>query len=164
VRHEIEDLDGLLLTEEHDIAYCERPSASVPAPQLLAAPATSTWRQTVTPDPVLLFRYSAATFNGHRIHYDRAYAQLTEGYPALVVHGPLMATMLIGLVCRSLPGTAISKFAFKAMAPVFDDRPFHLCASDTEASPDISIWVQDADGRLCIDGHVTLAAGVAPHS
>lgn len=160
VCHRIEDPDGPLLTEEQDIAFCERPRTSDPVGAGIAAPAASTWRQTIVPDPVLLFRYSAVTFNGHRIHYDRRYAEL-EGYPALVVHGPLIATMLAGLVCRHLPGLPISAFAFKAMAPIFDDRPFHLCAHYTEGNPDIRVWVENFEGHLCIDGHVTLGAGIA---
>ena len=161
VLHQVEDLDGPILTEQQDIVYCERPRASDPPREPLVAPAGSTWRQTVVPDPVLLFRYSAATFNAHRIHYDRQYTQLTEGYPALVVHGPLVATMLVGLVCRSLPGSTISTFAFRAIAPIFDDRPFHLCAQHTAADPNIRVWVQDSDGFLCVDGQVTLAVGNA---
>lgn len=162
LRHRIEDRNGPLLSEEQDIVYCELPRASAPVREPVAAPATSTWRQTIVPDPVLLFRYSAATFNGHRIHYDRRFTQISEGYPALLVHGPLMATMLVGLVCRSLPGASISTFGFKAMAPVFDDRPFDLCAQYAGADSDVRVWVQNADGHLCIDGQVTLAGGVTP--
>ena len=160
VRHEVTDAEGPLLTEEQDIAYCERPRSSDAIRSGIAAPTASTWRQTIVPDAVLLFRYSAVTFNGHRIHYDRRYAEL-EGYPALVVHGPLIATMLVGLVSRNLPARPVAAFAFRAMAPIFDDRPFHLCAHVTQGNPDVRVWVENFEGGLCIDGHVTLGDGDA---
>ena len=79
------------------------------------------------PDPVLLFRYSALTFNGHRIHCDRPYATEVEGYPGLIVHGPLIATLLVDLVRRELPDARIRGFAFKAASPLFDIHPFMVC-------------------------------------
>ena len=79
------------------------------------------------PDPVLLFRYSALTFNGHRIHYDRSYVTGVEGYPGLIVHGPLIATLLLDLLRRKLPDAQVKRFSFKAVRPTFDIHPFTVC-------------------------------------
>ncbi len=78
------------------------------------------------PDDVLLFRYSALTFNGHRIHYDRRYVTEVEGYPGLIVHGPLIATLLVDLLRRQLPEARLSKFEFRAVRPIFDIAPFRV--------------------------------------
>src|SRR5215212_2112595 len=83
-------------------------------------PATSAWERKWTPDDVLLFRYSALTFNGHRIHYDRKYVTEVEGYPGLVVHGPLIATLLMDLVRRQRPDAQVERFVFRAVRPTFD--------------------------------------------
>ncbi len=118
--------DVLCIEEEQDIVYRE-PGAPVPAPTVLPAPTAShdTWLRTVSPDARLLFRFSALTFNAHRIHYDRPYAHDEEGYPGLVVHGPLTAMLLADLVRRHTPRT-IRTFAFRGLAPLFDLAPFHL--------------------------------------
>ena len=104
VRHEI-SADGAASRsiEEHDIVYRENPRPGDPAPAAQPAPADASGRATIEPDDVLLFRYSALTFNGHRIHYDRRYVTEVEGYPGLVVHGPLIATLLLDLLRRQLP-------------------------------------------------------------
>src|SRR5271154_6029379 len=94
VRHEIGNAEGIALTEEQDLVYREHPKPGAPASAPQPAPSNATWERKVQADDVLLFRYSALTFNGHRIHYDRRYATEVEGYPGLVVHGPLIATML----------------------------------------------------------------------
>src|SRR5690606_10158173 len=91
------------------------------------APANAEFSREIVPDPVLLFRYSALTFNGHRIHYDRDYATQVEGYPGLIVHGPLIATLLADLLRRNLPEARLRRFAFKARRPVFDIHRFQVC-------------------------------------
>lgn len=119
--------DGVLcIDEEQDIVYRE-PGAPVVAPAVVAPPAPEAgmWTRTVTPDARLLFRFSALTFNAHRIHYDRPYAQHDEGYPGLVVHGPLTAMLLADLVRRNTP-RPIRTFTFRGLAPLFDLAPFHL--------------------------------------
>jgi 3-methylfumaryl-CoA hydratase len=129
VRHEVfcNAVAPAALTEFHDIVYREaaRPGESAPEPQ--AAPATSAWQRTIVPDDVLLFRYSALTFNGHRIHYDRRYVTDVEGYPGLIVHGPLIATLLLDLLRRELPQAQVSRFEFRAVRPTFDLHPFSVC-------------------------------------
>ena len=84
------------------------------------------WRQTIIPSESLLFRYSALTFNSHRIHYDRPYAEQEEGYPGLVVQGPLMATLLLNLVANELGGDRLSSFSFRGQSPAFANEPLYL--------------------------------------
>ena len=104
VHHEIHADGVLAVDEQQDIVYREAPPPGEAPPAGLPAPADAQWMRRIEPDAVLLFRYSALTFNGHRIHYDRRYATGVEGYPGLVVHGPLIATLLLDLLRRELPG------------------------------------------------------------
>ncbi|WP_022981572.1 MaoC family dehydratase N-terminal domain-containing protein [Ideonella sp. B508-1] len=156
VRHELADAVGVAIVEEQDIVYREdpRPGDSVPEPRL--APVGQDWMREIRPDPVLLFRYSALTFNGHRIHYDRPYATGVEGYAGLVVHGPLLATLLADLVRRHLPDARLSAFEFRAARPVFDAAPFHLCGEPAPDGRSVRLWVRDANGALCMDASATL--------
>jgi 3-methylfumaryl-CoA hydratase len=136
------------VVEEHDIVYREDSRPGDPAPAPKAAPADAVWRRDVRPDPVLLFRYSALTFNGHRIHYDRGYATGVEGYPGLVVHGPLMATLLLDLVRRERPGDCLARFEFRALSPVFDTAPFTLNGRPEGRGADL--WVAGPAGELAM--------------
>jgi 3-methylfumaryl-CoA hydratase len=146
VRHEVSGPRGRALTEEHDIVYRELPAPGTPLPPAQPAPTDATFEREIVPDPVLLFRYSALTFNGHRIHYDRSHCRDVEGYPGLVVHGPLMATMLVDLLRRHRPEAVLERFAFKALHPVFDTAPLTLCGA--EAGNDTwRLWVADDTGR-----------------
>ncbi|HEY9067504.1 MAG TPA: MaoC family dehydratase N-terminal domain-containing protein [Burkholderiaceae bacterium] len=152
VRHEISGPRGLALTEEHDIVYrgeAPRPRPGAAAPPAQPAPADAAFAREIVPDPVLLFRYSALTFNGHRIHYDRRYATEVEGYPGLVVHGPLIATLLMDLARRERPALLPRRFSFKAVHPVFDIHPFAVCGRD-EAPGCLALWARDAEGRLAM--------------
>ncbi len=126
VRHRIHQDGELCIEEERDIVYREA-GQPLPAPvpvEPQVAPAGS-WERYVSPDPRLLFRFSALTFNAHRIHYDRPYATEVEGYPALVVHGPLSAMLLSELVQASDP-RPVRRFSFRGRAPVFDVGPIRL--------------------------------------
>ena len=145
------------LTEFHDIVYRQAavPGAPEPAPQ--AAPERFTWRRTIVPDEVLLFRYSALTFNGHRIHYDRRYVSEVEGYPGLIVHGPLLATLLLELVRREAPSARVTAFEFRARRPVFDLRPFDVCGAPSDDGREARLWIRDPDGMLAMEGRATLA-------
>ncbi|MDE1012502.1 MAG: MaoC family dehydratase N-terminal domain-containing protein [Paraburkholderia fungorum] len=158
LRHELEDLEGPLISEEQDVVYRESAATAYTAATGPRAPTDFTWRREIVPDPVLLFRYSAETFNGHRIHYDRPYATQQEGYPALVVHGPLTATLLIDLLRRSLPGESIASFSFKAVNPLFDSAPFSIYAARMPGSTEVKLWAANPDGVLCIDAVATLTA------
>lgn len=148
VRHEISDAAGLAITDEHDIVYRGEGGG---APAAVAAPTHEAWRREIHPDPVLLFRYSAVTFNGHRIHYDHPYVTKVEGYPGLVVHGPLIATLLVDLLRRNRPDVALRRYAFRAMRPLFDTAPFEVCGAPDEAKRNARLWTRDAHGAITMD-------------
>ncbi|MDP1888987.1 MAG: acyl-CoA dehydrogenase, partial [Polaromonas sp.] len=107
-------------------------------------------------DDVLLFRYSALTFNGHRIHYDRRYVTEVEGYPGLIVHGPLIATLLAELVRKHMPGARLLKFEFRAVRPVFDLWPFKLHGLPSADGKSVSLWTEDHEGWLTMQATATL--------
>jgi 3-methylfumaryl-CoA hydratase len=147
VRHEVTSALGLAVSEEHDIVYRDAPAAGAPVPAPQAAPAEAQFSREITPDPVLLFRYSALTFNGHRIHYDRRYVTEVEGYPGLIVHGPLIATLLVDLLRRERPRAALKRFAFTAVRPTFDIHRFTVCGRD-QGDGSCALWGRDHEGFL----------------
>ncbi len=159
VAHTITNSDGLLLlSEEHDIVYRDKPSPELTTPtQTTPTQATSTkrapaeyaWSREIVPDPVLLFRYSALTFNGHRIHYDVKYVTDVEGYGGLIVHGPLIATLLADLLRRNLANARLTKFEFRAIKPLFDTAPFLV--RGLPHGQRVALWAQDRDGDLCME-------------
>ena len=155
VRHELHNEQGLCLSEEQDIVYRHMPQPGQAAPAGQAAPDDATWQRRITPTPAWLFRYSALTFNAHRIHYDRPYATQAEGYPGLVVHGPLIATLLVDLVQRHHPEALVRGFSFKAVRPTFDLQPFEVCARAAEGDT-LQVWGRDHDGMLTMQGQVQL--------
>jgi 3-methylfumaryl-CoA hydratase len=143
VRHEIITSRGTAIKERQDIVYraLEKTAATPPKPAATVRQAQTS--RTIMADPVLLFRYSALTFNGHRIHYDRDYATREEGYPGLVVHGPLQATLLIALA-EELRGTP-KRFEFRGSSPLFDGAEFTINAAPGPNGLDL--WVADRNGR-----------------
>ena len=149
VEHEFHAAQGLALSERHDIVYRAAPRPDAPAPAPAAPPGPAAFEREISPDPVLLFRYSALTFNGHRIHYDRPYATEVEAYPGLVVHGPLIATLLVDLLRRERPGLDLRRFEFKAVRPVFDTGPFRLCGQDLGEGR-FRLWAEDGEGWLAM--------------
>jgi 3-methylfumaryl-CoA hydratase len=157
VRHEVHNSTGLALTEEHDIVYrtAARPSDAVASP--VASGEKAAWQRELLPDEVLLFRYSALTFNGHRIHYDRQYATDFEGYPGLVVHGPLIATLLLDLVRRQAPDARIQSFAFKAIRPTFDQHAMRLNGQPSADGKTVRLWAEDHEDWQTMQGSATLA-------
>ena len=157
VAHELSDSSGVLLIEEHDIVYRDMPTGTVSAQSPLKADENHNFARTVTPDPVLLFRYSALTFNGHRIHYDRAYAKDVESYPGLVVHGPLLATFMLELFADNYPEATLSSFSFKAIRPVFDIDSFQVCGNRPDNTGSAKLWIADNAGNLCMEARVELA-------
>ena len=110
---------------------------------------------TIVPDDVLLFRYSALTFNGHRIHYDRRYVTEVEGYPGLIVHGPLLATLLLDLLRRNAPDADVATFRFRAVRPTFDLHPFQVNGEPGDDGT-VRLWSQDHEGWLTMDAVATL--------
>ncbi|MGQ0619347.1 MAG: acyl-CoA dehydrogenase [Panacagrimonas sp.] len=153
--HEIWQQHQLCVREEQNLVYREMPSGPAALPPGEAAPAAADWSRTITPDPVLLFRYSALTYNSHRIHYDRHYAVEREFYPALVVHGPLLATLLLDLVNTNLPDAVIATFQFRAVRPSFDTQPFTV--NGRQDGKSLRLWSADHEGALCMSATATLA-------
>lgn len=145
-----------VLTEQHDIVYREPPNPdSAPSPSSKASELAAHSR-TVHPNAVLLFRYSALTFNSHRIHFDREFARNDEGYPGLVVHGPLLATLMVDLLLVSYPQRQLCHFEFKAVQPVFDLHPFDVCCGTPDSDGNVSLWVRDHAEALCMTGSARL--------
>jgi 3-methylfumaryl-CoA hydratase len=157
VRHEVRNAAGLALSEEHDIVYRAAAQPGDPAPAPQAAPRQAAWSREIVPDDVLLFRYSALTFNGHRIHYDRKYVTEVEGYPGLIVHGPLIATLIVDLLRRQLPQAIVTSFSFKAVRPTFDLHPFRVCGEPSADGRSVRLWAQDHEGWLTMQAEATCA-------
>ena len=157
VRHEYrqEGSPDIALREFQDIVY--RPAASPhdPAPPPVAAPEGETWRRDYKVDNVFLFRYSALTFNGHRIHYDRPYVTGVEGYPGLIVHGPLLATLLLELIRQNAPDKTVKSFRFRAIRPTFDINPFSV-QGRLEEGGRVKLWGRDHQGWLTMDGEAEI--------
>ncbi len=159
VKHEYVGANGVLrVEEEHDIVYRDydddrNPDRALPH---LDAPNHADVVVSVVPDPVLLFRYSALTFNGHRIHYDLPFCREKEGYRHLVVHGPLLATMLINLASDQATGRTMTAFTFKAKSPLFCDESFNLHAKREGNA--IALWATNASGGLAMEARAEFGA------
>ena len=160
VRHEVfcNGASDAALIEHHDIVYRDAPRPGDPVPPPQKPELSRAWHREIVPDDVLLFRYSALTFNGHRIHYDRRYVTEVEGYPGLIVHGPLIATLLLDLLRRERPDADVAAFQFRAVRPTFDLHPFHLNGRPSPDGRTIRLWAQDHEGWLTMDATATLRA------
>jgi itaconyl-CoA hydratase/mesaconyl-C4 CoA hydratase len=141
VKHDIEQKGKLVVSEEQDIVYRE---PSPPKLQGTEPAPPSQWSEPVDPSPVLLFRYSAVTFNSHRIHYDHPYVTQTEGYPGLVIHGPLIATMMCRAFAHAHPNASVKHLAYRGLRPLIAPRGFSV-AGTVVASGEAKLWAeQDA--------------------
>jgi len=157
VKHETFVGERLCIAEEQDIVYRDEPAPGEKPPAPTPAPDGAQFGREIAPDPVLLFRYSALTFNGHRIHYDRPYCENVEGYAGLVVHGPLLATLLLDLAIEqaAAAGRRVAGFEFRAVSPVFDTAPFRVeGAADGDR---LRLWARGDDGRLATQASAQLA-------
>ncbi|PWE33269.1 acyl-CoA dehydrogenase [Maritimibacter sp. 55A14] len=159
VRHALFDGAVQGIEEEHDIVYRAAAAPGAPAPTPPQAPEGSAFSRRVHPDPVLLFRYSALTFNGHRIHYDQPFCTGTEGYEGLVVHGPLLAMLLMDLLRRELPQAEVRDFTFRAIATVFATHDFTLHGGPGDGHGCVRLWVRRHDGALAMDATATISGG-----
>ena len=159
VRHQIRrnGSQHVALTEHHNIVYRDAAKPDDPIPPPVVAPDGFAWERRIKADDVLLFRYSALTFNGHRIHYDRKYVTEVEGYPGLIVHGPLIATLLMDLLRRQQPQARVAKFEFKAVRPTFDINPFSVHGQPAADGKSVRLWGRDHQGWLTMDATATLA-------
>jgi 3-methylfumaryl-CoA hydratase len=154
VRHEVFGENGLALQEEHDIVYRDAPAPDERPPAPKPAPAEALWHRDIVPDDVLLFRYSALTFNGHRIHYDRRYVTEVEGYPGLIVHGPLIATLLVDLLRRNT-NKPLKSFKFRAVSPLFDIAPFSVHGQPGDDGQ-VALWARNATGGVAMEAEADL--------
>jgi 3-methylfumaryl-CoA hydratase len=153
VRHWIKSERGIAVEEDQDIVYLPMPQSFIqPAPN--PVPEDLQWKEQHSVSSLLLFRFSALTFNGHRIHYDRKYATEVEKYPGLVVHGPLQALLLLELAKKHNPGREVADYEFKAIRPVFDFDQIHLCGRLlSDGSNDL--FTANADNNIGMQAHVT---------
>ncbi|PYN90347.1 MAG: acyl-CoA dehydrogenase [Candidatus Rokuibacteriota bacterium] len=150
--------NGLAIEEERHTVFREEVKAGErnQAPRRESPPSDAPWRRRVTPDPVLLFRFSALTFNSHRIHYDRAWAMEVEGYPGLVVHGPLTTTLLIDFARDQNSGRRIAAYSTQARAPLFDTAPFELRGRPTGNGRGSELWAVTPEGTIAMSAEVEL--------
>ncbi|MDM0065481.1 MaoC family dehydratase N-terminal domain-containing protein [Variovorax sp. J31P207] len=137
------------IVEEQDIVYREATPPGAAAPVVQRHDGEAQWGRDFEPDTTLLFRYSALTFNGHRIHYDQAYARHEEGYRDLVVHGPLTATLLQQLALEHGGGRRLAAFEFRGVSPLFVDRAFRL-EGQALADGSLALWARGPDGELAM--------------
>ena len=151
IKYAISGGNGLAIEEEHDVVYRGTTAPAQGARGEHPEPTGAEWRATVTPDPVLLFRYSALTFNSHRIHYDRTYTTEQEGYPGLVVHGPLIATALVELARRETGDRPLASFAFTAKRALFDLDPFETVGGLERDGSGFWARAVDHQGALAMD-------------
>jgi itaconyl-CoA hydratase/mesaconyl-C4 CoA hydratase len=142
LRHDYTQNDRLCVREEQDIVYREPSPPKTTSGKELPA---GDWREEVTPTPTLLFRYSAVTFNGHRIHYDWPYVTETEGYSGLVVHGPMIATLNLRAFCRANPEARLKRFAYRGLRPLIAPEPFEV-GGRIVAPGKAELWAGNAAG------------------
>ncbi len=154
VAHSFHQNGELCIEEEQDIVYRE-PGAAIAAPAIVepSPPEVGVWQRRVVPDPRLLFRFSALTFNAHRIHYDRTYAKAEEGYPGLVVHGPLVAVLLADVVRRN-ETRSVTAFRFRGRAPLFDLAPFLLIGRPRDG--EVELEARGPDGATALSATATV--------
>jgi 3-methylfumaryl-CoA hydratase len=151
VQHEVTTPRGTAIRERQDIVYRDvsaaPPAAPVKAPP---PPPVAQHRETHVSDPVLLFRYSALTFNGHRIHYDRDYVTKVEGYPGLIFHGPLQASFIVELAAKLHGGRPPKKLSYRGVQPLFEGSEFSINANTTDSG--MELWIANAEGQPTMKG------------
>jgi 3-methylfumaryl-CoA hydratase len=151
VDHLVTTPRGTAIRERQDIVYRDVSGAQATAPaKTPAPPPAAQHRESHTADPVLLFRYSALTFNGHRIHYDRDYVTKVEGYPGLIFHGPLQAAFIVELAARLHGGAAPKKFSYRGLQPLFEGSEFSINANKTDGG--MELWTANSAGQPTMKG------------
>ncbi|HVY18328.1 MAG TPA: MaoC family dehydratase N-terminal domain-containing protein [Rhodopila sp.] len=148
VKHAVSGPDGLALEEEHDIVYRDNPQPGEAPAAGKPVRTDGVWTREIVPSDPMLFRYSALTFNSHRIHYDRRYVTEVEGYPGLIVHGPLIATLLMDLLRRNTD-RPVKTFRFKAVGPLFDIAPFSV--HGVQEGDKAALWARNPSGHLAME-------------
>ncbi len=153
VRHTVTASNTVAVVEEHDIVYRDAAQPGAPAPAGKPAPASAVWRHEVMPDEAMLFRYSALIFNAHRIHYDLDYCRKEEGYPGLIVHGPLQTTLLLDL-CRRHAGKPVRKLDYRAVSPVFHNEKLNVGGIPSADGASAQLWTAGPSGAIAMTGTV----------
>jgi len=150
VEHTVTSPRGIAIRERQDIVYREVTSSAPAAAKAAPPPPQAQHRETHVSDPVLLFRYSALTFNGHRIHYDRDYVTKVEGYPGLIFHGPLQAALIIEMAAKLRSGKPPKRFSYRGVQPLFEGSEFSINANETDAG--MELWTANAEGQPTMKG------------
>jgi 3-methylfumaryl-CoA hydratase len=153
VQHEVTTPRGIAIRERQDVVYRDMTPSAPAAAKPAAAPPRAKHRESHMADEVLLFRYSALTFNGHRIHYDRDYVTKVEGYPGLIVHGPIQAAFLVEFAAKLHGGAAPKKFTYRGVQPLFEGSEFSVNANDNDAG--MELWTANAQGMPTMKGTAT---------
>lgn len=153
VKHLIQSKNGVAAEEEQDIVYLPMPKKFAP-PEPTPVPDELDWKEQQPVDPVFLFRFSALTFNGHKIHYDRRYATEVEKYPGLVVHGPLQALLLLESAKRHNPDKKPANYAFRALRPLFDFDRVALCGKGN-ANGGHDLYTVNTDNHIGMRATIT---------
>ena len=153
VKHEVSSPRGLAVEEEQDIAYVEMPKEFVP-PKPIPLPENLDWQEPCPIDPVKLFRFSAVTFNAHRIHYDFRYATQVEKYPGLVIHGPLQAMLLMRAANLRNSGRRVARFSFRAVRPVFDFDALFL-SGRLKDDGGLDLYTSNGGGHICMQAELS---------
>ncbi|NQU71121.1 MAG: MaoC family dehydratase N-terminal domain-containing protein [Rhodospirillales bacterium] len=158
VRHEISGPNGLATTDEHLTVYRAASEPGAPAPKPQPAPHNPDWSRPIHPTPVMLFRFSALTNNSHRIHYDRSYVTEIEGYPGLLVHGNLTATLLLDLFRREMPHATLKTFNLRAVSPLYDINDFSVSGRIGDDGASGTLWAANHEGALAQQAEITFEA------
>jgi 3-methylfumaryl-CoA hydratase len=153
VAHTVTSPRGVAIRERQDIVYREMGAAQAAPAKPASPPPAPHHRETHVSDPVLLFRYSALTFNGHRIHYDRDYVTKVEGYPGLIFHGPLQAAFIVEMAAKLRGGRPPSKFVYRGVQPLFEGSEFSVNANDN--GPSMELWTANDAGQPTMKGTAT---------
>jgi len=153
VEHLITSSRGTAIRERQDIVYRELTGGASAPPKAPPPPPVAKHKETHISDPVLLFRYSALTFNGHRIHYDRDYVTKVEGYRGLIFHGPLQAALIVELAAKLHGGKPPKKFAYRGLQPLFEGSAFSVNANDNAEG--MELWTANAEGQPTMKGTAT---------
>jgi len=159
VQHDVHGAAGLAIREQQDIVFREAPSSGAVPEAPMSAQAQSLnpqWSHQHRADSVLLFRYSALTFNAHRIHYDYPYTTQVEGYPDLIVHGPLLFTLLVQAMCQEHPQLGIKYVNMRAVRPLYCNRPFRLQGQLSHDKQQAQLWSLDEHGSVTMQVDIIL--------
>jgi len=149
IKTDITSPRGLAITEEQDVVYREAPAPGTPPQPPQPAPGRAVWSRVVTPDPVMLFRYSALTFNGHRIHYDLPYVTKVEGYPGLIMNGGL-TTLLAFELARTHASTPVRFISSRNVRALFVNQPITIAGEPSTDNKTARLWALNPDGALAL--------------